>query len=339
MNLDDPACIREVSNGTEEQIRSALGPGRWFLLPSVEGRPMRPPRPIVVETDDPRGDEGTAAPDRFVSAGKAHTRENRIDAYAEILSGDVTEGEMRALESAIDSMAQLEASPASLDQFLALERAPSVAVRLLFRGDASSLSDRLDLENHGTGRWFFASPEAWGAGMSAERASMAALLRATPQLAAKTGSHANEVIARRVREVLLIRPELDGHLALGLMRSGLASFADLHRWLGRIPPAFSAPEAVLLDGANDAVARNGDSDIGRTDLRAQRKPRAFDRFADELFGMIEAPLVISEVAFGLRPAPRGRAGVELIQFLHLDPGYFDSALPAAMAWQEMQRSR
>ena len=76
---------------------------------------MRPPRPIVVESDDAHGDEGVAVPDRFVSARKARTREDRIVAYAEILNGDVTEGEVRALESAIDSMARREARFLGLD--------------------------------------------------------------------------------------------------------------------------------------------------------------------------------------------------------------------------------
>ena len=133
-----------------------------------------------------------------------------------------------------------------------------------------------------------------------------------------------------------MRPDLDGHIALGLMRAGLAVGADLPDWLGRLPPAFATPEVVLTDQANAAVSRNGDRDLGFPDLHASEVPASFERFSEHARGLIDAPLFVAEIAFGCRPLPGARAGIQLLHAMHVDPGYYDAALPAAMAWHEMR---
>ncbi|MEE4208281.1 MAG: hypothetical protein V2I43_03310, partial [Parvularcula sp.] len=72
------------------------------------------------------------------------------------------------------------------------------------------------------------------------------------------------------------------------------------------------------------------------DLVAKRPLKDFAKFNPNLRGLIEAPLFVSEVAFGRRPSPTARQKVELVQAIHADPGAFEAALPAAMAWQHAQ---
>lgn len=175
--------------------------------------------------------------------------------------------------------------------------------------------------------------------VAAELASQAASLAAIPALAERAKTLAREQMARRVREILTLRPDLDGHLALGLMEARLAAPPELMHWLGRMPSAFGDPEGTLLRLADAAARRHGESDLSFPDLRAAAQPAAFVRFADHVNGLIEAPLFVSEVAFGLRAAPQGRTGVQLLRCIHLDPSHFDLALPAAMAWQAMRLSR
>jgi hypothetical protein len=335
LDLDLPSHVTKVANEGEAALARALGPGRWFLLPSLDGQPLRPPRPLVVPPTAQGNVDANVSRSRLPAAGKGRTRDERVTAYAGVLA-TATEDEIRPLETAIDALMAHGSSPGALDQVLALSRCPHVAVRLLLRGDASGLNDRLDLELHGARRWAFVGPEDWGRALSAETEALAAILRAQPTLAEKAEDYAREQIGRRVREILLLRPDLDGHIALGLMRACLAAVTDLADWLGRLPPAFAAPEKFLTEQANMAVSRNGDRELSFPDLRAHVVPTSFERFAEDARGLIEAPLFVAEIAFGRRPTPEAGAAIQLLHAMHVDPGHFDAALPAAMAWHEMR---
>ena len=335
VDLDGPGRITTVMNGDEDAMAQSLGPGRWFLLPTLDGQPLRPPRPLVVSTDLEADAQPVETGDRLSSAGSGRTRDERVTAYAGVLA-TATEDEISTLETAIDALIEHGTSPGALDQVLALSRCPDVAVRLVLRGDVSGLTDRLDLEHHGARRWVFVGPDDWGRAMSAEVEALATGLRALPALAANADRYARDQIGRRVRDILLLRPDLDGHIALGLLRAGLATGPDLADWLGRLPPAFAAPEKALTDHANAAVSRNGDRELAFPDLHARAVPDAFARFGEHARGLIEAPLFVAEIAFGRRPPPEARAAIQLLHAMHVDPGYFDAALPAAMAWHEMR---
>lgn len=338
INIDAPGPAVAVPNAPPAAIGNVLGPGRWFFLPSLHGQPLRPPRPLVVEPV--AGQEATTSQDdRLHAAGAGRTRAARVEAYAAIFRDGGDLQHLMALERTIDALTTHGASPSALDQVLALQRVSAVAVRLLMRADVSDLSDRLELERHGARRWAFVAPRDWGAAVAAELASLTTSLAAIPALAERAETLAREQMARRVREILTLRPDLDGHLALGLMEARLAAPPDLMHWLGRMPSAFGDPEGTLLRLADAAARRHGESDLSFPDLRVAAQPAAFVRFADHVNGLIEAPLFVSEVAFGLRAAPQGRTGVQLLRCIHLDPSHFDLALPAAMAWQAMRLSR
>ena len=337
IDLDRPSRVAPIANAGEDEMAAALGPGRWFLLPTLDGQPLRPPRPLVVEPGEHEAPVSEAG-GRLAAAGGERTRDARVTAYAGVLS-TAMEAELRALETTLEALHAHGHSPSALDQILALSRCPDVAVRLLLRGEVSGLSDRLDLEHHGARRWAFVSPDEWGKALAAETAALSEGLRALPALASKADDYARAQIGQRLREILILRPGLDGHAALGLMRAGLAVGPDLTDWLGNLPPAFAAPEKSLATQANAAVARNGDRDFAFPDLRATDAPEGFDRFGEHVRGLIEAPLFVAEVAFGLRPMPDAKAAVQLVHAMHLDPGFFDTALPAAMAWHETRSAQ
>jgi hypothetical protein len=123
-------------------------------------------------------------------------------------------------------------------------------------------------------------------------------------------------------------------VALGLLSAELADFAELGAWLGRMPRAFCFADAVLAEHANLAVSRHGEARESFPDLRAKVSPASFGRFEEAVRGLIEAPLVVAEIALGLRPALTTRATVQLLHCMQFDPGLFESALPAALAWHE-----
>jgi hypothetical protein len=174
INFDVPGPAVAVTNASPEAMGAALGPGRWFLLPSLDGQPLRPPRPLAV----PSGNEAqaTAPEDRFRAAGAGRTRAVRAKAYAAIFRHGVGDSHILALERAIDALTAHGASPSALDQVLAPEQVLALSVRLLLKADVSDLSDRLDLERHGTRRWAFVAPWDWGAAVAEEPASLTASL-------------------------------------------------------------------------------------------------------------------------------------------------------------------
>ena len=273
INIDAPGPAVAAPNAPPAAMGNVLGPGRWFFLPSLHGQPLRPPRPLVVEPD--AGQEATTdQDDRLHAAGTGRTRAARVEAYAAIFRDGVDVQHIMALERAIDALTTHGASPSALDQVLALERVSAVAVRLLMRADISDLSDRLELERHGARRWAFVAPRDWGAAVASELASLTTSLAAIPALAERAETLAREQMARRVREILTLRPDLDGHLALGLMEARLAAPPDLMHWLGRMPPAFGDPEGTLLRLADAAARRHGESDLSFPDLRAAAQPAA-----------------------------------------------------------------
>ena len=337
VDLDRPNRVVPVVNETKEAMGKALGPGRWFFLSSLDGEPMRPPRPLFINQSEASGgcSDLPESIGRLSAAASGRTRDERVNAYAGVLS-TAAEEEIKTLETAIEALMAHGVSPAALDQALALDRCPDVAVRFLLRGEVSGLTDRLDLEHHGARRWAFVSPEDWGRGLLKETEILASGLRAVPALAEKADRYAREQVGHRIREILVLRPDLDGHIALGLMSAGLAQGHDLDGWLGRMPPAFGDPEGALTSQANTTVSRNGDRELTFPDLRAAVTPASFHRFGEHARGLIEAPLFVAEIAFGRRSRPDARVGIQLLHAMHIDSGYFDVALPAAMAWHKMR---
>lgn len=318
VDMDDPAHVLMA----DPDDLHALGAGRWFLLPRLDGQPLRPPRPFV-----------EPAPEIVVREGEnSPTREMRVTHFAERYAEGVTENELKRLAGLIGALMAQEATPSALDEVLATGQVPEVAVRLLFRVGPQDLTDMLAIELHGGPRWIFLHPNCWGSALRAEAEQLRASFAERPALAAMAETLVESQIAARTREILALRPNLAGHVALGLLQSGLAGIPELGRWLGVLPTAFSKPAAALRGHAERIAQRHADQPVALPDLVATHRPEELSVFDPSLRGLIEAPLFAAEVAFGVRPTPTSRQKVQLLQAIQTDPGAFEIALPAAMAW-------
>jgi hypothetical protein len=332
VDMDDPSRATKVNPDN----LPILGDGRWFLLPRLDNQPLRPPRPLILPIPETDAGEGT----------KISTRNQRIELFAEAFREGVSDAELHRLAGLIGALLAHDVAPGVLDEVRALSKVPEVAVRLLFRVASQELSDMLTIELHGGARWIFLNPDQWGEALRAEATQLKIRLVEKPGLAVMADELVQTQLRGRVREILALRPDLMGHITLGLLNSGLAGHGDLVHWIGTLPVAFGNPTKALRDHAERIVRRNGervnDAPDNRyrqrersdpfADLDARSRPAALDRFSPDLRGLIDAPLFAAEVAYHHRPTPTARQKVQLLQAIQVDPGAFEIALPAAMAW-------
>ena len=332
VNMDDPSRVEKVDPAN----LPALGDGRWFLLPRLDGQPLRPPRPLVLPRPETVDREHVAVT----------TRDQRIGQFAQALREGVSDAELHRLTGLIGALLAHDVAPGVLDEVQALGTVPEIAVRLLFRVASQELSDMLTIELHGGARWIFLHPDHWGAALRAEATQLNISFAARPGLAALADELVQTQLRGRMREILALRPDLTGHLTLGLLISGLAGHKELVQWVGALPVAFGNPTKALRDHAERIVRRNGDRVIDEpfnhnrqrerrdpfSDLDARSRPTQLDGFSADLRGLIDAPLFAAEVSYGLRPMPTARQKVQLLQAIQIDPGAFEAALSAAMAW-------
>ena len=339
IDLDAPKKQKVLIASENSNLSFRLGPGRWFLIPKIGNVPLRPPPPLSSPTDDAEIEttRPLASPE-MISASGHRRREDRIDAFSALLAEPV-ETDLQVLEITIDWLLSQGISPAVLDTIHALNSQPQSAVLLLLRCASDSLFDRLSLEVHGSPRWDFIPPEDWGVAFVAHIASVSEQLAAIPALAEGADVQARETLAMRLKEILRLRPDLAGHVALGLLGGGLCGFGEIADWLGSLPASFGNPEKALNDLATEIVRRHGTCGMTFPDLLVRSSPQRFSDFDEDLRGLIEASLFVAEIAFGQRPPPTLRQRVQLLQARYLDSGIYEQALPAAMAWKMMQGAK
>lgn len=316
VDLDDPSRVEQTS----ALGLSHLGIGRWFLLPHRSGVPMRPPRPFVL----PEPDE--------TSGQDAPRRADRIVHYVRRLKELDLENDLSRLVKLSEILIAKGISPSALDEVHALAQVPSAAVRLLFRVAPSDLEDALSLELHGGPRWSFIGPDDWAQGFAGEMETIRTALAALPALSERAEVQARDAVTARAADILRLRPALEGHVALALQRVDPMSVAALARRLGDLSPGLQRPEAVLLESARAIVSRQASELPSLHDLAARQRPSGFDAFHPGLRGLIDAPLVVAEIAFGLRPPPTTRERVELLLAMQADQAGYEAAQPAAIAW-------
>lgn len=264
--------------------------------------------------------------------GTIRTRGERITGFADALEKMLEAPEATdwtLVENLLDRVGEV-ADPAILDQVQALAKAPGAAVFLLFRATQETLAERLTLEDHSPFAWITTPVEAWVRAMGAERERLVGLLQLagafTPDQARALAA---DQLAARVREIARARPELAGHLAFGLIRAGLPQ--KLIDCPNIVPNP--RPEFALYWLANDVITRQGGAEQSFRDLAAKHRLRQFAEFNPALRGLVEAPLVAAELALGQRDDWRdSRIALALLHFRHLDPHYFETALPVAIAF-------
>lgn len=316
VDLDDPARVVE----TGASGLSHLGNGRWFLLPRRCGVPMRPPRPFVL----PEPDELT---------GKNAPRQaDRIAYFAQRLQDNDVAKDLSRLAKLMETLLANGVSPSALDEVQALGQVPSAAIRLLFRVAPSDLEDALSLELHGGPRWSFIHPDDWAKAFAEEAEALRVTLAALPALADQADQQAREAVTARAADILRLRPALEGHVALALQRVDPMALGTLAQHLGGLSRGLHRPEATLLETARAIVSRQASEPPKLHELAARRRPAKYDQFHPDMHGLINAPLVVAEIAFGLRPPPTTRERVELLLAVHADQAGYEAALPAAIAW-------
>jgi hypothetical protein len=99
--------------------------------------------------------------------------------------------------------------------------------------------------------------------------------------------------------------------------------------LGKI--LISAPDKRLAEYAQEAARRFDRLPDGVRGQEPHARPSGLI-FNPYLQPVIDAPLVTAEIAAGLRAAPDTALMLALINLRLVDPLYFDSALPAALAF-------
>ncbi len=316
VDLDDPSRVVE----TTASGLSHLGNGRWFLLPRRDGVPMRPPRPFVL-------------PEPIEATGQnAPRRAERIAHYVSQLRDANVEKDLSRLAKLSEILIARGFSCSALDEFHALAEVPSAAVRLFFRVAPSDIEDVLSLELQGGPRWSFIDPADWAKGFLNELEAKCASLAALPALADKALELARDDVTQVASDVLRLRPALEGHVALALQRVDPAMLARLAKRLGGLSPGLQRPEITLLDTARTIISRQASTAPLLHDLVARRRPAGFDDFHPDLRGLVEAPLVVAEIAFGLRPPPTAQERVQLLLAMQADQAGYEAALPAAIAW-------
>lgn len=323
VDLDDPTRVE----ATGASRLSHLGEGRWFLLPRKDGIPMRPPRPFVL----PEPDEATGH--------NASRREYRVAHYVRhFQEGDAVD-DLSRLAKLCEVFLANGVSPSSLDEVHALAKVPSAAVRMLFRIAPTDLEDTLSLELHNGPQWSFISPKDWAKGVACEVKDLRATFAAIPALADKADEQAIDTVVARAADILRLRPALEGHIVLALQEIDPLAVLGLAKRLGGLSRGLQDPDKILLGNARAVVSRQASNGPTFHSLAARRRPPGFDTFYEDLRGLVDAPIVVAEIAFGLRPSPTTREKIELLLAAKADQAGYEAALPAAIAWLETQQRR
>lgn len=261
----------------------------------------------------------------------ASTREARIAGYAAAMRDLLTnpadpgwEGSWRLFKAARDG-----GDAGALDQVQALAKVPAFAVALLFRVAEHEIAEALALED-ATAIWWPASPlSAWADAIAAEHRRRCEALISAGFDAATSGRMSEEAMLSRAARLLVLRPELQGHLGAGLARSGLSGIVPAPHLPGGMMPLAVARPAERLDRLKQEVARR-DPPLpeGTAGLRSPRNGRARG-MPDHLRGLLDAPFVAAEIAAQCAPADLTTL-LQLIALRTADPLWFDAALPAAI---------
>lgn len=215
----------------------------------------------------------------------------------------------------------------ALDQVQALGETPEAAVALLFRVAEAELAEALALEGSAPLWWPITPISAWVAGASIEMTRCSDALASLSFPEAERRRCVGEMIARRVGIILLLRPELRGHLGAALVTLGFPPVVQAAR--GPEPLAFSQPRTRLRDLARDAVERFEQLPDGTAGLRAHPKHR-LDLGNEAVRPLLDAPVVAAEIAQGLRSDVDTTLRLQLLGLRQADPIWFDAALPVAV---------
>lgn len=317
VDLSDSRQVGPIETGASVDLGDHLerSAGPWLIQSTLEGRVQRAAVWIT------RAD------------GKI-TREERIDAYAEkwrTLVGVPKDPDWDQLWQLISLVGQ-DGDSGTLDQVQALARVPEAAIALALRVPGKELSEVFALETAAPIFWPALAVSEFATAVRAEHYRQQQNLE--PYLGhAEATEVADQELARRIGNILLLRPDLVGHFCMALMETGLferlvGSAEGRERLKGLL---LASPSDHLAEVAQEAARRFDRLPQGVGGLLPVERPEGVPVVNAYAQAMIDAPLVVAEMAVGRRPAPDQREKLVLINLRLIDPLYFDAALPAALA--------
>ena len=310
VSLDDPA--RTARTEAESRIDMAAwlgeGEGLWFVQARNDMRGAM--RPLV-----------------WSAQPLPHsTRDQRLAGYAadwvSLLEDPGHPGWDR--NWALISAVRRAGHASSLDQVQALGRVPAAAVALLFSAARAERAEALALEAEAPIWWPLLPCSSWEVGVKAAHARIVVRLSAAGIEGVEATAAA--ALARIAGEIVALRPELAAHLGQALTAVSLPPMATDANGASIL---LAGSTARLAAAAQDAARRFDRLPQGTDGLRAMRlvAPAVTN---DANAAILHAPLVVAEVATGLRPAPVSDETLRLIALRAADQIWFDAALPAAL---------
>lgn len=219
-----------------------------------------------------------------------------------------------------------------LDQVQALSRVPAAALALALRVARDELNDVFALDLAAPIFWPALPISAFRTGLTCEHARLVSrYMQVLDQ--AEAEKEAGSALAKRIEAILVLHPELAVHMSAGLMEAGLIAIALTMENREALKGFFVPDDArQLLSLAHEAARRFDRLPGGLSGIIPHSKPANWPSFVSYAQAVIDAPLVAAEIAAGLRPAPSTASMLRLINLRLVDPHYFDSALPSALAF-------
>lgn len=223
-----------------------------------------------------------------------------------------------------------EGDAGALDQVQALARTPAAAVALLMMAPRSDRAAALDLEIEAPFWWPLVTIHSWATGVTVAHQRLLGKLVMAGFTYAEASEYAADGMARVASELVTLRPELAAHVGIGLKSSGLSpKLTTENGGVDHLLPSATVAHVLLSGAAQDAARRFDSLPDGASGLNALRLdvPDGCNEVNAPLF---HAPLVVAEVAAGLRPALEAPEILRLIALREADTVWFDRALPTAL---------
>ncbi len=258
------------------------------------------------------------------------TREGRVATYVDLWRRLLESPDDPGWDTAWEVIAAVRAAgdASGLDQVAALARVPAAAAALLLTRPRAERAAVLALEGEAPLWWPLVRCADWALAMTVAHDRLSARLTAAGIDATERDRLIVDHLARVAGEVLAQRPELAAHLGQAMRARGLLALALSS---GGVPLPLAVPSPAQRLRALSQCAAQGFDGLpeGVGEQRARLLQMDFGLF-DGLGPLLQAPLVVAEVAAGLRHQPTAQEKLQLIALRAADVQWFDRALPAAL---------
>ncbi|MDE0305580.1 MAG: STY4851/ECs_5259 family protein [Albidovulum sp.] len=317
VNLRDSDRIGPIKTSASVNLASHLeqSGGSWLVQSTLEGRVQR----AVVWNP-----QSHANP----------TRQERIDYYTQHwheLSTAPQDPDWDRVWQLISAVGE-DGDIGVLDQVQALAMVPVAAIALALRVPPEELSEVLALETAAPIFWPALKVTDFATAVRTEHSRQRQKLAQyfDDDEATEVADHA---LAQRIGDIFHLRPDLAGHFCMALLEAGLLARMverpETHENLSGL--LLASPGDRLVEAAQEAAKRFDRLPQGVGGLQPVKRPKGFPVFNPYVQAMIDAPLLVAEMATERRSAPDVEEKLVLINLRLVDPLYFDTALPAALA--------